>query len=449
MFAPRVVVVLGRPRSLVELGPLIESLGLQPALVEGPEALALALQEKHTSCLIDLDACSADGVIDAATLEVLSRARRPAMVLSSHGDPDRIDRAMDHGVRDWAARPVQPRELALRLSALLREKSRVVCLGGGTGLFTVLTALKTLPAMLLTSVVSMADDGGSSGRLRASFGILPPGDVRRSLVALSNAPEMMNHVMGYRFAGGEGLEGHNVGNLILAALADLTGDMPRAVKALGDILNVQGLVLCITGQESTLTAEFAGGLIVRGESHIDLCTDRDPALRLRRLWHEPAARCTADVYAALRGADLVILGPGDLYTSVIAGLVIQDVARAIAHSKAHRLYITNLMTKPGETSGYDAADHVREVLRYLGGDHLDEVLISSTLPTPSAVLEYRKKGQVPVRLTDRNALATLTRARITEADIGHSSQLVRHDEVKLRDCVERVLEERASATQDL
>ena len=449
MLWPRTVVVFGAPSSIDELGELIQSLGPSCVLVEDEAALAEALGNRDSCCLIDADAKSKDGRVDDRVLELVRRSGRRALVLSSSGDPAEIDRVVEGGVEDYVSRPVHRRELVLRLNALLREKDRVVCIGGGTGLFAVLTALKSLPSMLLTSVVSMADDGGSSGRLRASFGILPPGDVRRSLVALSNAPELMNHVMGYRFMSGAGLDGHNVGNLILAALADLTGDMPQAVKALGDILNVQGLVLCITGQESTLCAEFEGGKTVRGESQIDLCTGRDPALKLTRLWHEPATRCAPDVYASILAADLVIIGPGDLYTSVVAGLAVGDVGRAIAKTKAHRLYICNLMTKPGETHGYDVADHVRETIRDIGGDHLDEVLVSTTLPSPAAVLEYRAKGQFPVRLKDRGALAAITRAQILEEDVGHHSQLVRHDEAKLRATVERVLEERASATADL
>ena len=181
----------------------------------------------------------------------------------------------------------------------------------------------------------MSDDGGSSGQLRASFGVLPPGDVRRSLVALSNAPEVMSFVMQYRFEAGDGLSGHSLGNLLITAMAERTGGMQSAVKALGDVLNVQGLVMCVTENATTLCAEFEDARVVRGESAIDRCLERPACLRVRRVWHEPDAETSVDVLAALFAADLVVIGPGDLYTSVLSALIVSGVADGVAPQPCH------------------------------------------------------------------------------------------------------------------
>jgi uncharacterized cofD-like protein len=337
------------------------------------------------------------------------------------------------GAVDVAATPLHKRELVLRLSAVVHRKLRVACLGGGTGLFTVLMALKELPRALLSAIVTMSDDGGSSGRLRAHFGVLPPGDVRRSLVALANAPEVMSFVMQYRFTGGEGLDGHSLGNLLLLALAELaSGSMQGAVRSLGDVLNVQGLVRCVTDRPTTLCAEFEDARVVRGESAIDRCLERPSHLRVRRVWHEPAVHTHADVVAAILGADVIVMGPGDLYTSVLAGLLVEGVPEAVRASRAARIYVCNLMTKPGETAGYDVADHVRAVVQALGDDVLDHVIVSGTDLDPAAVASYAEKGQRPVAASTPAQLRAVTRASIVPCDVGHHEELVRHDPAKLR-----------------
>ena len=359
-------------------------------------------------------------------------SRRGLAVVVGACPSEEIHALFAAGARDVLAPPLHKRELVLRLSAVLHRKMHVACMGGGTGLFTVLMALKDLPRTLLSAIVAMSDDGGSSGRLRATFGVLPPGDVRRSLVALANAPEVMSYVMQYRFAGGDGLNGHSLGNLLLTALCDLAGSMQRAVRTLGDILNVQGLVRCVTDSATTLCAEFEDGRVVRGESAIDLCLERPTGLRVRRVWHEPAAQTHDDVIASILSADVIVIGPGDLYTSVLAGLLTGGVPEAIRASRATRVYVCNLMTKPGETGGYDAADHVRAVTDVLGGDVLDYVLVSSTPLDPRAVEAYAAKGQHPVALPPPEILRAVTRATIVSCDVGHQEELVRHDTAKLR-----------------
>ncbi|HQB12588.1 MAG TPA: uridine diphosphate-N-acetylglucosamine-binding protein YvcK, partial [Candidatus Omnitrophota bacterium] len=336
------------------------------------------------------------------------------------------------GVNDHILKPFSPRELVLRVRAMIERRKRMACLGGGTGLFTLLTALKTIPGILLTSIVNMSDDGGSSGRLRSSFGVLPPGDIRRSLVALSNAPAVMNELMRYRFVRGQELEDHSVGNLLLTALSEIKGSMAEAVRSLGDILNVQGVVLPISKNSTRIVAEFEDGTVIRGESLISEGKGRVPSLKIRKIWHEPEAVCEPNAYASLLHADLILIGPGDLYTSVITNLVIPEVQKALVKTPAKKAYLCNLMTKPGETAHFDAAEHVRSLVVSFGRDILDYVIVSNTRFSQSAVARYAKLGQRPVLAGRQRAFREITRAKVILADIGHDTILVRHDESKLR-----------------
>lgn len=381
--------------------------------------------------LVDLDAVGrAAG--EAAVAEHAARGV-PVFVAGSHLRPRDVHVLFGLGARDVAEAPLHKRDLILRLSAVLSGKRRIACVGGGTGLFNVLSGLRDAPRTLLTSVVTMSDDGGSSGKLRSSFGVLPPGDVRRSLVALANAPEVMSFVMQYRFGRGEDLRGHSLGNLLLTALSELTGSMQGAVKALGDVLNVQGLVMGVTEGSTTLCAALADGTVVRGESNIDRGDARTAETRIRRVFHEPPAETTPDVTAALLAADLVVLGPGDLYTSILPCLAIEGVADAIARGPSRRVYVCNLMTKPSETEGYDALDHVRAVVEALGEDALDEVIVSDTVLDLAAVEAYAREGQRRVIAPAPEAFAAVTRARVLARDVGDRSELVRHDGARLRD----------------
>jgi len=278
----------------------------------------------------------------------------------------------------------------------------------------------------------MSDDGGSSGRLRASFGILPPGDVRRSLVALSNAPEVMNKLINYRFDRGVELRDHPLGNLLLTGLIGMKGTMFEAVRAMGDILNIQGIVIPITQTITELAARFENGKVVRGESRISLCTGRDPALRIRQVWHEPSAVCDANAYASILHADSVIIGPGDLFTSVITNLVIKKVSEAIALTRAKKIYICNLMTRPGETSGLDAREHVKRIIGVLGKDLLNYALVSNTQFSKAAIARYAKLDQHPVLMGEEKGFEGITRAKRIFADIADQKVLVRHDLQKLR-----------------
>ena len=250
------------------------------------------------------------------------------------------------------SKPVIAREFVGKLRQILHQENRAVCLGGGTGLFTLLSGLKTLSNIRLTSIVSMSDDGGSTGRLKHMFGILPPGDIRRSLVALSTAPDLVNEMMQYRFAGHGDLAGHNLGNLMLTALTEMRGSMARAVRSLSEILNVQGEVLPVTESLHTLYAELENGETLHGETAIDVFESGDPSMRIKRLWQEPEVSAHPDTLETLAGASVIILGPGDLFTSIISNLIVRGIADAICSSKARKIYICNIMTEPGETNHF-------------------------------------------------------------------------------------------------
>jgi len=331
---------------------------------------------------------------------------------------------------------VLPRPMAIRkfvglVQQILHQGIRVSSLGGGTGLFTLLSGLKTLSGLQLTSIVSMSDDGGSTGQLKDIFGILPPGDIRRSLVALSTAPDLLNELMQYRFDRGPGLKGHSLGNLLLTALSKMHGNMSQAVKSIGEILNIQGEVIPVTDTINTLKAELENGAIIEGEHRIDLFEDHDPNLTIRRIWQEPKVTANPDALEALLNSKVIIIGPGDLYTSVVSNLIVGGIRESITASKAKKIYICNVMTKPGETTNFSVSDHVREIVKYLEKDILDYVLCSETTFSRESLETYAKKNQKPVIEKKRKTLANVTRANIVWADVASEDELVRHDSLKL------------------
>ncbi|OQA51760.1 MAG: Gluconeogenesis factor [Candidatus Omnitrophica bacterium ADurb.Bin292] len=369
----------------------------------------------------------------------LSGIRGPVLFVSPQRSLETVDEAFRLGANDYVAKPFPVRELLLRVNALLERRQRIVCVGGGTGLFTLLTGLKNLSGVQLISIVNMSDSGGSSGRLRMNFGILPPGDIRRSLVALSNAPELMNRVLQYRFERGEELKGHNFGNLFLTALSEITGSMPEAVRALSDILNIQGIVIPASCDSTNLVAEFEDGSVATEEKAISLCEGRDPSLRISKFYHTPKASCNPDAYAAILFAHHILIGPGDLYTSVVTNLVIEGFAKALQRSKAKKTYIVNVMTKPGETTGYSVEEHVKVIQQYLGGDYIDHILISTSPVSADRMEEYRGLGQEPVTVREPEVLRTMTKAGLVTADLASGSILVRHDPEKLRREIRKII----------
>ena len=380
-------------------------------------------------------------------LELLRRLRAlegfkqpPAIVLTiSEEERDQIE-AEHFPQTEVIARPIAMREFVNKVQQILHQGIRIACLGGGTGLFTLLSGLKGLSGVTLASIVSMSDDGGSTGKLRDMFGILPPGDIRRSLVALSTAPDLLNELIQYRFSRGGELNGHNLGNLLLTALAEMRGSMSHAVRAIGEILNIQGQVIPVTDTINTLKAELENGSVIEGEHRIDLFEGNDPRLRIKRLWQEPPAMANPDALEALYNAHFIILGPGDLFTSVISNLIVEGIRDAIASNHAKKIYVCNVMTKPGETTDFQVSDHVREIVRYLKKDLLDYVVCSSTKFSEASLSLYARQKQIPVIESNLENLKNLTKAQIIWADVASESELVRHDSLKLTAELKKVVE---------
>jgi uncharacterized cofD-like protein len=195
----------------------------------------------------------------------------------------------------------------------------------------------------------------------------------------------------------------------------------------------------VTTTVATLNAQFEDGTTVAGETAIDLGEGRSPDLHVTRLWHEPATECNEDAYASIMFSDAVIIGPGDLYTSVITNLVVCNMAEAIAKTSAKKVYVCNLMTKPGETANFDAYEHIKEMIKYLKGDHLDYIIISNTILSQEALNRYAEKGQFQVKVDDVEEIRKITKAKIILADVGHETELIRHDSDKIKDVLAQIL----------
>jgi uncharacterized cofD-like protein len=265
---------------------------------------------------------------------------------------------------------------------------KIVVIGGGTGTFMVLNALKDKP-VYLTAIVSMADDGGSTGVLRDDYGVLPPGDVRRALVALSHANGSMRALFNYRFTSG-GLKGHSFGNLFLTALEKTTGNFAAALEGASRILNINGEVVPITLDNVRLHAELTDGTIIRGETNIDIPKSGKRA-PIKKIWLEPQARLNPRVRQVLKEADLIILGPGDIYTSIIPNLLVRGMRQAIARSAAKKVFICNLMTKFGETDGLNAENFITIIEKYLGENVLDYALFNEKEPSQDILKRYERE----------------------------------------------------------
>jgi len=227
-------------------------------------------------------------------------------------------------------------------------------------------------------------------------------------------------------------------------LTEIKGSLSEAVRTIGDILNIQGIVLPMTNTQTTLCARFEDGTVIKGESKIDLCEARDPSLSIQEIWHEPKTKSNIDALSSIINSDIVTIGPGDLFTSVITNLLVKDIREAVSRTKAKKIYICNLMTEPGETTKYTAFDHVKEVIKYMKGDHLDYIIISNTKLSERAIREYARKYQSPVGVGDIKRICSITKADVIIADVGHETELVRHDSIKIKNVVSNILKHKIS-----
>ncbi|NEP09337.1 MAG: YvcK family protein [Symploca sp. SIO2C1] len=309
----------------------------------------------------------------------------------------------------------------------LNRGPKIVVVGGGTGLSTLLRGLKVYSANT-TAVVTVADDGGSSGRLRQEFGVLPPGDIRNCLTALADQEKLLTELFQYRFKAGSGLVGHSFGNLFLTAMSEITGDLERAITASSEVLAVRGRVLPATLSDVCLWAELEDGRRIEGESSITEANGK--ILRIGCTPENPPALPAA--LKAIREADYIIIGPGSLYTSIIPNLLVPEISEAIASRSVPRIYVCNIMTQPGETEGYTVSDHIRAIDEACGKQLFNAVLVHKKSPSAQSLINYAKVSSHPVFL-DREAVAQLGRRIVLSnvMDEDEITNLVRHNPERL------------------
>lgn len=320
-------------------------------------------------------------------------------------------------------------ELVDRLIAhrRLNKGPKVVAIGGGTGLSTLLRGLRDYSANI-TAIVTVADDGGSSGRLRREIGVLPPGDIRNCLAALANEEKLLTELFQYRFRAGDGLVGHSFGNLFLTAMSDITGDLERAIAASSQVLAVRGEVLPATLCDVHLWAELADGRRIEGESNIT-----EAGGKIVNIGCNPASPpALPKVLQAIQEADFIIIGPGSLYTSVIPNLLVPEIAEAIARREVPSIYVCNIMTQPGETEGYSVAEHIRAIDKAVGKKLFDAVLVQGKVPSAQALIRYAQENSNPVFI-DREDVKNLGRRLVLTNVMYEDEQtgFVRHDSQRL------------------
>jgi len=309
----------------------------------------------------------------------------------------------------------------------LNRGPKIVVVGGGTGLSTLLRGLKVYSANI-TAVVTVADDGGSSGRLRQEFGVLPPGDIRNCLTALADQEKLLTELFRYRFKAGSGLVGHSFGNLFLTAMSEITGDLERAITASSEVLAVRGRVLPATLSDVCLWAELEDGRRIEGESSITEANGK--ILRIGCTPENPPALPAA--IKAIREADYIIIGPGSLYTSIIPNLLVPEITEAIASRSVPRIYVCNIMTQPGETEGYTVSDHIKAIDEACGKQLFNAVLVHKKSPSAQSLINYAKVSSHPVFL-DREAVTQLGRRIVLSnvMDEDEITNLVRHNPERL------------------
>ena len=307
---------------------------------------------------------------------------------------------------------------------------KVLVIGGGTGNFVVLKGLKSYP-LQLTAIVSMADDGGSTGILRDELGVLPPGDVRQCLVALSDSSRMMRSLMNYRFENG-GLGGHSFGNLLLSALEKVTGSFEQAVEEASKILNIRGKVLPITTHQVRLKMVLRNKKLLEGEKEIYLSHEIDQGYET--LFLEPHPKVNPKVLQEIATADLIVLGPGGLHTSLIPNLLVEGICEALRKSDARKVFVVNLMNRRGQTTGFKTSRYLAEVTQYLGQDIFDHILINTQAPPPSLIEFYAKEGElVENDLSDSRLIFAELLGPMAEENRKDfmKRNLIRHDSKKL------------------
>ena len=305
---------------------------------------------------------------------------------------------------------------------------RIVSIGGGTGLSTLLRGLKKFRSRL-SVIVTVTDDGGSSGRLREELGALPPGDIRNCMIALSEDENLMSRLFRYRFSSDGPLHDHSFGNLFLTAMANVTGDFAEAVRLTSEVLAIKGVIYPATNSNVRLRAELEDGSWVQGETRIT-----SAGRRIRRVQLTPdGALPPKDAIEAIQTADVITIGPGSLFTSLIPNLLVKEVIGAVRSSKAVKIYVQNIMTQPGETECYSAEDHVRVLAEHCGGILLPNVLINNRMPSADILKRYEaeRAGVVKVDVARLQGIGL----NVVERDLLAEDGVIRHDPDRLASAV--------------
>ncbi len=308
---------------------------------------------------------------------------------------------------------------------------KIVAIGGGHGLSAMLRGLKHHTKQI-TAIVTVADDGGGSGMLREDLGMLPPGDIRNCIVSLSNVEPTMKQLLQYRFSEGS-LSGQSFGNLFLAAMNGISGSFDEAVHRMGDVLNITGRVLPVTNQSIYLEAEFENGSRTLGESRIFYDKKiNDCRIRQVRLVPEHPTALPESV-EAIHDADLIVIGPGSLYTSIIPNFLVDGIAEAVAESRGKKIFVMNIMTQDGETEGYTGADHLEALLRHSLPGTVDLCIANNRLPSEEQLQPYRKEGVEPLQL-DRERIEAMG-IRVLEYPLAAGDRYIRHDSAALAEAI--------------
>ncbi len=313
-------------------------------------------------------------------------------------------------------------------------KTNITTIGGGTGTFNVLSGLSRKSDLNLAAIVTAADSGGSTGELRDEFGILPPGDVRRAIVALAEDTEVVRRLFEYRFKEGKRIAGHTVGNLLLTALSDIMGDFERGIEELCTMFDVRGKVIPVTLDNVHLGVTLENGERIVGESEIDV-PRHDANVPIRDAFLIGGGRLNPRAREAILNSDFVIIGPGDLYTSIIPNLLCEGMREALRETQARIVYVGSIMTKHGETDGFCLEDFVRVLEQHVGEDCLDYVLVNNGELRGDLLGKYQLEGKAPVRLKRRETLIERG-IKIVERDFTSDTDYIRHDPRKLARAVE-------------
>ncbi|MFZ0368516.1 MAG: YvcK family protein [Halobacillus sp.] len=310
---------------------------------------------------------------------------------------------------------------------------RVVVIGGGTGLPVLLRGLKNLP-IDLSAIVTVADDGGSSGKLRNEMAIPAPGDIRNVVAALSDAEPMLLDLFQHRFADGNGLSGHSMGNLLLAALASMTGDFYQGIKEISRVLNVRGHIYPIANHSMNLHAEMEDGTIVTGESSIP-----KQQKKIKRVFVSPTpVQPLPEAVNAIKEADLIVIAPGSLYTSILPNIIIPEIGQALRDTKAKVTYVCNVMTQEGETSGYTAGDHLKALFDHIGRGVINSIVVHNQPIEQKVKKAYAKENAEPV-IYDIERIKSMGIEVVEEDIIDESQAMLRHDTDKLTQLLHSML----------